>query len=144
MEIVGRGGVRIEEQWGDEPRAYLGITVPNFPNLFLMYGPGTNLGFNGNLFFNAECQARYVMGCLKWAIEDGFAAVDVKPEVYSDYATRMDAALSRFTWSSGSAGSWYKNKAGKVIANSPWPLVRYWEWTRAPDPADYRIVAPAE
>lgn len=137
MEIVGRGGRTIADFWGDEPRAHLGITVPEFPNLFLMYGPGTNLGFNGNLFFNAECQARYIAGCLEWMVEDGLAAIEVRPDVYSDYAARMDAALARFTWSHGGAGSWYKNKSGKVIANSPWPLVRYWEWTRAPDKAHF-------
>ncbi|RYY42350.1 MAG: NAD(P)/FAD-dependent oxidoreductase, partial [Sphingomonadales bacterium] len=143
MEIVGRGGQRIDEVWGDEPRAFLGITVPDFPNLFLMYGPGTNLGFNGNLFFNAECQAHYIMGCLKWQIEDGVAAIDLRPEVFADYAVRMDTALARFTWSHGSAGSWYKNKAGKVIANSPWPLLDYWRWTRAPVRTDYHAI-PAQ
>ena len=137
MEIVGKDGRRIDDYWGDEPRAYLGITVPNYPNLFLMYGPGTNLGFNGNLFFNSECQARYIANSLKWMIEDDIDAIELKPEVYADYATRMDEGLSRFTWSHGGAGSWYKNKSGKVIANSPWPLVQYWEWTRAPDAADY-------
>ena len=140
MEIVGADGRRIDEYWGDEPRAYLGITVPNYPNLFLMYGPGTNLGFNGNLFFNSECQARYIANALKWMIEDGIDAIDLKTEVYADYARRMDEGLSRFTWSHGGAGSWYKNKSGKVIANSPWPLVTYWEWTRAPDPADYSAI----
>ncbi|GLR68253.1 monooxygenase [Acidocella aquatica] len=137
MQIIGRDGQTITEFWDDEPRAYLGITVPNFPNLFLMYGPGTNLGFNGNLFFNAECQARYISGCLKWMVEEKLAAVEVKPEVYAGYAGKIDEALAHFTWSHGGAGSWYKNKSGKVIANSPWPLVRYWDWTRAPDPADF-------
>ena len=141
-EVIGRDGMRIDSFWGDEPRAYLGIAVPNFPNFFMMYGPGTNLGFNGNLFFNAECQARYIMGCLKWMIQDDVAAIDLKPDVYADWAGRMDAELANFTWSHGGTGSWYKNKSGKVIANSPWPLVRYWEWTRAPDRADY-VTAPA-
>ncbi len=139
MEIIGRGGARIDEFWDDEPRAHLGITVPRFPNLFLMYGPGTNLGFNGNLFFNAECQARYISHCLQWMVEDGLRAIEVKPEVYADYARRMDAALARFTWSHGGAGSWYKNKSGKVIANSPWPLLQYWEWTKAPDRGEFDI-----
>ncbi len=141
MEIVGRGGQRIEEFWGDEPRAHLGITVPHFPNLFLMYGPGTNLGFNGNLFFNAECQARYISHCLQWMVEENVRAIDVKPEVYADYAGRMDEALARFTWSHGGAGSWYKNKSGKVIANSPWPLLQYWEWTKTPDRAEFNVKA---
>lgn len=137
MEIVGRTGQRIDQFWDDTPRAHLGITVPEFPNLFLMYGPGTNLGFNGNLFFNSECQAGYIANALKWMIQDDIDAIELKPKVYADYSSRMDAALSRFTWSHGSAGNWYKNAAGKVIANSPWPLIDYWEWTRAPDPHEF-------
>lgn len=139
MEIVGAGGQRLNDFWQDDPGAYLGMTVPNFPNLFLMYGPGTNLGYNGNLFFNAECQARYISGCLRWMIEDQIEAIAVKPDVYHAYGERMQAALANYTWSHGGATSWYKNKAGKVIANSPWPLVDYWTWTREPDPADFDV-----
>lgn len=137
MEIVGRDGQRIDHYWGDEPRAHLGITVPNFPNLYLLYGPGTNLGYNGNLFFNAECQVGYTMEALKWMAQDGLEALEVRQSVYDDYAARMDAALVTYTWSSASAGSWYKNKSGKVIANSPWPLVQYWEWTQTPDRSEF-------
>ena len=64
MEITGRGGVTLRERWGEEPRAYLGITVPGFPNFFCLYGPGTNLAHGGSIIFHAECQVRYVMGCL--------------------------------------------------------------------------------
>lgn len=143
MEVAGRDGESLRDFWQDDPGAYLGITVPGFPNFFLMYGPGTNLGYNGNLFFNAECQARYICGCLRWMLQDGLDAIEVRREVYDDYARRMDEALRGFTWSHGGASSWYKNKAGKVVANSPWPLVDYWEWTRAPDPADFRTASAA-
>ena len=67
MEIVGRDGVTLRERWGEEPRAYLGITVPGFPNLFCLYGPGTNLAHAGSIIFHSECQVRYVMGCLRGA-----------------------------------------------------------------------------
>lgn len=137
MEVIGRSGESLRDFWQEDPGAYLGVTVPGFPNFFLMYGPGTNLGYNGNLFFNAECQARYIGGCLRWMLQDGLDAVEVRRDVYDDYGRRMDEALKGFTWSHGGASSWYKNKAGKVVANSPWPLVDYWEWTRAPDPADF-------
>ena len=62
MEIVGRDGVTLRERWGEEPRAYLGITVPGFPNLFCLYGPGTNLAHGGSIIFHSECQVRYVDG----------------------------------------------------------------------------------
>ena len=65
MEIVGRKGVKLNEQWGEDPAAYLGITVPNFPNLFCLYGPGTNLAFGGSLIFHSECEVRYSLSAIK-------------------------------------------------------------------------------
>ena len=64
MAIVGRDGVDLREMWGERPAAYLGITVPGFPNFFCMYGPGTNLAHGGSLIFHSECQMRYITRCL--------------------------------------------------------------------------------
>ena len=72
MEITGRGGRTIRALWGDDdPRAYLGITVPGFPNFFMLYGPNTNLGHGGSAIFHSECQVRYAMHCLRELIETG-------------------------------------------------------------------------
>ena len=60
MTIVGRGGEILSERWGERPSAYLGITVPGFPNFFCMYGSGTNLAHGGSLIFHSECQMRYI------------------------------------------------------------------------------------
>jgi len=73
MEIVGRDGTLLSELWGECPSAYLGITTPKFPNLFMMYGPGTNLAHGGSLIFHSECQMRYIAGCLKAVIAGGTA-----------------------------------------------------------------------
>ena len=69
MQIVGRDGAVLADRWGDDPRAYLGITVPGFPNLFCLYGPGTNLAHAGSIIFHSECQMRYVMGCIQALLE---------------------------------------------------------------------------
>jgi len=142
MEIRGVDGVSIKEFWGEDPGAYFGMAVPGFPNFFMMYGPGTNLGFNGNLIFNSECQARYISQCISHQIANDIPALQVKKSVYDDYARRMEEALADFTWSHGSAGNWYKNSRGKVIANSPWALLDYWDWTRVLNPDDFEIVKP--
>lgn len=144
MEIRGIDGNTIKEFWGDDPGAYFGMTVPGFPNFFMTYGPGTNLGFNGNLIFNSECQARYIAQCIGYQISNDIPAMQVRKSVYDDYANKMEAALADFTWSHGSAGNWYKNSRGKVIANSPWPLIDYWDWTRTPAPDDFEIVVGAD
>ena len=72
MEVVGRDGAVLADEWGDEPKAYLGITVPGFPNLFCMYGPGTNLAHGGSLIFHSECQMRYIVGCIDLLLRTGF------------------------------------------------------------------------
>ena len=56
MKVTGRGGVDLHETWGDDARAYLGITVPGFPNLFCLYGPNTNIVINGSIIYFSECE----------------------------------------------------------------------------------------
>jgi 4-hydroxyacetophenone monooxygenase len=140
MDIVGRGGAKLAERWGEEPRAYLGITVPDFPNLFCVYGPGTNLAHGGSLIFHSECQVRYIMGCLKELLESGRTEIECKRSVYDAYDERLQQALAGMVWSHPSIqSSWYKNRAGRVTVLSPWRLVDYWSWTRRPDLDDFDL-----
>lgn len=139
MDVTGRGGVSLRQRWGDEPRAYLGITIPEFPNLFCLYGPGTNLAHAGSIIFHSECQVRYVMGCLAALLRSGHRTMEPRRDVHDAYAARFDARHATLVWSHPGAGSWYKNAAGKIVTTSPWRLVDYWGWTRAPDLADYEL-----
>jgi 4-hydroxyacetophenone monooxygenase len=140
MEITGRGGVRLNQQWGDDPAAYLGITVPNFPNLFLMYGPATNLAASGSLIFHGECQMRYIMGCIKLLLEREAGSIEVRREVHDAYNTRLQETLARTIWSHPAvAHSWYRNSQGRVTVLSPWKLLDYWNWTREPVQEEYQL-----
>lgn len=139
MEIVGRDGVNLRERWGEEPRAYLGITVPDFPNLFCLYGPGTNLAHAGSIIFHSECQVRYVMGCLAALLGGGFSAMDCRRDVHDAYAARFDARHETLVWSHPGMNNWYKNAHGRVLITSPWRLVDYWGWTKAPRLDDYEL-----
>jgi 4-hydroxyacetophenone monooxygenase len=140
MEIVGRDGQTLDKEWGDDPKAYLGITVPRFPNLFCLYGPGTNLAHAGSIIFHSECQVRYILGCLKLLLERGKAAMDCKVEVNEAFNGRLEEALSKLVLSYAGETSWYKNSKGRVTATSPWRLVDYWAWTRKPDVSDYELL----
>ncbi len=91
MEIIGRDGAVLGEQWGDEPTAYLGITIPNFPNLFCVYGPGTNLAHGGSLFFHSECQVRYIMECLEMLLESQKSSIECKTLAHDEYNERLQA-----------------------------------------------------
>jgi 4-hydroxyacetophenone monooxygenase len=140
MEIVGRDGVVLSEHWGEEPAAYLGITVPGFPNLFCMYGPGTNLAHGGSLIFHSECQMRYISGCLKALIRDGCRAMSPRQAVHDEYQERIQKELDTLVWSSPFVKhSWYKNAHGRIHILSPWRLVDYWSWTREPNLEDFEF-----
>ena len=139
MEIVGRSGTALNEVWGDDPRAYLGITVPDFPNLFCLYGPATNLAHAGSIIFHSECQVRYIMGCIEAMVELNRSTIECKKEVCDDYNLRLDEALSQTVWAHPGMTSWYKNQQGRVTTTSPWRLVDYWLWTSKPDLADYDL-----
>jgi 4-hydroxyacetophenone monooxygenase len=140
MEIVGRDGLVLSDHWGDEPTAYLGITVPGFPNLYCMYGPSTNLATGGSLIFHSECQIRYIGGCLKSLIEAGRQAMEPRQEVLEAYVERTQKELQKYVWAQPAVkSSWYKNDEGKIFGLSPWRLVDYWRWTREPDLADYEV-----
>ncbi len=138
MEIVGRDGRRLADQWGERPTAYLGITVPGFPNLFCVYGPGTNLAHGGSIIFHSECQVRYIMGCLATLVEGAHSSLEVRQDVHDEYNRRLQAELDTMVWSHPSIRhSWYRNAENRIYVLSPWRLVDYWEWTKAPDPDDY-------
>ncbi len=140
MTIAGRDGVTLRDLWGeDDPRAHLGITVPGFPNFFLMYGPNTNLAHGGSAIFHSECQARYTMLALRELLENGSTAMDCRQEVHDAFNRRVDALHATLVWSHRRVGSWYKNQRGRVFATTPWRLVDYWNMTRTMDPADYHF-----
>ena len=123
--------------WGERPAAYLGITVPGFPNLFCMYGPGTNLAHGGSLIFHSECQMRYISQCLDAADRrrpphDGAAP----GRVHDEWLRAVPGARSR-RWCGRSRRSSTRSSrtpTARSTCLSPWRLVDYWAWTKAPDP----------
>ena len=138
MNVVGRHGVSLKDQWGDEPTAYLGITMPNFPNLFCIYGPGTNLAFGASIFYHAEFQVHYALEAIHDTLESNGLWTEVKPEAHDDYSDRYQKEIGQLVWSHPSIShSHYKNRNGKVFTLSPWPLDQYWEWTRHVDRSHY-------
>lgn len=141
MDIVGRDGRVLSEQWGDEPTALYGITVPGFPNLFCLYGPGTNLAHGGSIIFNSECQVRYVEACLARLVAAGpGAALEVTEDAHDAYNARLQEEMGHMIWGHPSIRhSWYRNDTGRIYILSPWRMVDYWAWTREPDPADFTL-----
>jgi 4-hydroxyacetophenone monooxygenase len=139
MRIVGRDGADLHEHWSGNARAYLGITVPKFPNLFMLYGPNTNLVINGSIIFFSECEARYIVECIHLLLERGKRTLDCRPDVYDTYNERVDAENRAMAWGASSVNSWYKNASGRVTQNWPFSLLEFWQATRAPNPDDFLL-----
>ena len=140
MEVTGRDGASLRAQWGMEPTALLGITIPNFPNLFCMYGPGTNLAHGAGLFFHSEYQIHYAMDAIHRVLASGAQTIEVTPEAHDEYVERYRKEIGQLVWAHPSiTHSHYKNPEGKVFTLSPWPIEQYWAWTRAIDPDAYVI-----
>ena len=138
MTIRGRDGDDLTARWGERPVAYLGITVPGYPNLFCMYGPGTNLASGGSLIFHSECQMRYITDCLTTLIAGGHRSMEPRQDVCDDWVRRSQDEMRTMVWSQPSIEhSFYKNAYGEVYTLSPWRLVDYWGWTRAVDAAEF-------
>jgi 4-hydroxyacetophenone monooxygenase len=138
MEIRGKSGALLNQVWSeDDATAHVGMTVPDFPNLFLMYGPNTNLGHGGSAIFHAECQVRYLQECLKAMIDNDLVTMEVKSDVHDDYVARVDAAHEAMIWTHEGMNNWYRNKNGRVVSNSPWRLVDYWRMTHEVDLDEY-------
>lgn len=139
MRVIGRDGVELHEHWDDEARAYLGVTVPGFPNLFCLYGPNTNIVINGSIIYFSECGVRYILGLLGMVLSTGHRAVDVRAEVHDRFNVEVDAENRRMAWGVSDVNSWYKNASGRVAQNWPFTLLEYWKRTLAPDPGDYDL-----
>lgn len=140
MDVTGRGGVSLREQWGDEPTAYLGVIVPNFPNLFCMYGPGTNLAHSASLFFHSEYQMSFAIEAMHAVLAAGAGSIEVRPDVHDTYAAWHQGEISQLVWAHPAiTHSHYKNPAGKVYTLSPWPLDQYRELTETLRPEEYVI-----
>ena len=140
MDVVGRNGISIRDQWGDQPTAHLGITIPNFPNFFCMYGPGTNLAHGASLFFHSECQIHYAMDCIHQVLASDAKTIEVRKDAHDEYVERYRSEIDQLLWSHPSIEhSHYKNPNGKIYTLSPWRMELYWEWTRSADPDEYVV-----
>lgn len=131
MQVTGRGGIDLHEHWAGNARAYLGVTIPGFPNLFCLYGPNTNIVINGSIIYFSECGVRYIMGLIGAILAGGHRAVDLRKDIMDAFAERMDAENKAMAWGVSSVNSWYKNANGHVAQNWPFTLLEYWQRTAA-------------
>jgi 4-hydroxyacetophenone monooxygenase len=144
MEIRGREGRRLHDVWqGDDARAYLGTTVPGFPNFFCLYGPNTQFGHGGSLISVVERQVHYVVSLLQMLFEKDASAIEVRSTVHDAYNVRVDTAHERMVWTQRGMSTYYRNAKGRVVVNNPFRIVDMWKWTERAEAEDYTFMSRA-
>lgn len=140
LNISGRDGKDLRQAWAnDNPTAFLGLTVPGFPNFFCMLGPNSGPAHGGSVIFQSECQSRYISACLADMVEQDVAAVDVRQDVLDDYVRKVDAEHETMIWTHPGMSTYYRNSSGRVFSAMPWRFVDYWRMTHDPDLGQYRL-----
>ncbi len=137
MEVVGKEGRTLAEVWQGGAWAYLGVAVPGFPNLFLLYGPNTNLG-HSSILFMVERQVAWALRRIRAGVQ-----VDVDPAAATRYQAGVERRMGGTVWSAG-CRSWYKTPEGRVTNNWPSYTVRYWWETKRPRPGSLRLAGKEE
>jgi cation diffusion facilitator CzcD-associated flavoprotein CzcO len=138
---VTAGGRTLREAWQDGAEAYLGISVAGFPNLFLLYGPNTNLGHN-SIVYMLESQIRYIGQAVRRLADGEARTLDVRPDVQRTYNEWVQQRVTETVWNRGCT-SWYRTASGRNTNNWPDFTFAYRARTRRFDPADYVFDQPA-
>jgi cation diffusion facilitator CzcD-associated flavoprotein CzcO len=136
IEISGRDGRRLSEQWCDGAEAYLGLTVSGFPNLFMLYGPNTN-GVNSILFMH-EAQAHYIARALRMMTQWRLGSVEIRDSVMRAYNHKLQAGMAGTVWLAG-CNNYYSAPSGKIVTQLPYSGGEYWLRTRIVGFWRYRV-----
>ena len=137
MRVTSSHGGELSDAWTHGAHAHLGMTVPDFPNMFVMYGPNTNTS-GGSIIFYLEAQASYIRQALVQLRSRGAAAIEVRADVEQTSDEALQARFAGTAWTG--CDSWYRNESGRIVANWPGYMREYFEQTRVLDPREYRFI----
>jgi cation diffusion facilitator CzcD-associated flavoprotein CzcO len=141
MEVVGDGGRTLAGEWAEVPRAYLGLTVPGFPNMFLLYGPNTN-GGSGSVIYTIEAGVMHVIAALRELERAGARKIEVRRQAAEAFDRELREALSTTVWHTGCT-SWYLDENGNDPNQWPWLWRTYRRRTAEISPDAYELSAAA-
>jgi cation diffusion facilitator CzcD-associated flavoprotein CzcO len=141
MRIAGVDGVDLEQYWSGGAHAHLGMCVPGFPNMFVLYGPNTNTS-GGSIIVYLEAQAAYIRQALQHVRARGAGAIEVRAEVEAASDRALQARFAGTAWTQ--CDSWYRNENGRIVANWPGYMREYLQQTRQLDAREYSFVASAK
>jgi cation diffusion facilitator CzcD-associated flavoprotein CzcO len=136
MEVRGTDGRSLREEWAAGAHAHLGITVPGFPSLFIVYGPNTNTS-GGSIVFYEEAQAAYIRQALSLLRDRGAGAIEVRREVEAASDRELQGRFAGTAWTR--CNSWYRDDTGRIVTNWPSYMSDYAQRTRELDPSEFTL-----
>ncbi|HEX8205379.1 MAG TPA: 4-hydroxyacetophenone monooxygenase, partial [Solirubrobacteraceae bacterium] len=139
MEVVGEDGRTLEHEWGQVPRAYLGMSVPGFPNMFLMYGPNTN-GGTGSVIYTIEANVSHVISALGEMERRDARKIEVRRDAADAFDRELREALKDTVWHTGCT-NWYVDADGNDPSQWPWLWSQYRKRVERIEPEAYEVAA---
>jgi len=134
LTVIGRDGADLGEMWGEEdPRSYLGVTIPGFPNFFYTVGPNSAPNHAAGQNIVSEAQVHYIIECLDAIVARGAKAIEPTRKAFDDWNAMIDERMQQMIWTHPKANSYYNNSKGRVYLSWPYRLVDYWNAMRAPE-----------
>jgi 4-hydroxyacetophenone monooxygenase len=136
-DVVGRGGAELHDYWAGDSRAYNGITVPGYPNFFMVYGPNVNGVVAGSGHLMMERAAEYAVRAVGEVLRRGARSLEVTEAATDRFVSWVDAGNRSMAWGQDYISNWYQNAAGRVVAIWPYTNVEYWAVTETIAEDDY-------
>ncbi|ODU27280.1 MAG: hypothetical protein ABT15_01205 [Pseudonocardia sp. SCN 73-27] len=134
VDVVGRDGLRLREQWSDGAYAYKGMAVDGFPNLFMLYGPNTN---GGSIIDKLETQSRYVVDKIAYILQEDLASLEVRSDAVATYNAQLQQDLAGIRAWQVEGSRYFRAPSGRVVTQCPYNPTEYDALTRLDDSADY-------
>ncbi|MDD3799074.1 MAG: NAD(P)/FAD-dependent oxidoreductase [Novosphingobium sp.] len=140
LTIKGVGGRDLGEEWGEEdPRSYMGMVMPGYPNLFWTVGPNSAPNHAAGQNLISECQVNWIIEALDRVVEAGAKSFEVTQEAFDAWNRKVEARMPEMIWTHPKANSYYNNSKGRVFLSWPWRLVDFFTETRKPEEGCYEL-----
>jgi len=138
--VIGRNGRSLGAEWGEEdPRSYLGVTVPGYPNFFLTVGPNSAPNHAAGQNIISEAQVHYIIECLDLVVAKRASTIEPTQQAYEAWNAQIDKRMEQMIWTHPKAKNYYRNSKGRVFMSWPYRLVDYWTQTRAPIQENFKL-----
>jgi 4-hydroxyacetophenone monooxygenase len=130
----------LNEEWGeDDPRSYLGVTIPGYPNFFFSVGPNSAPNHAAGQNLVSEAQVNYMIECLDAVVAAGARCIEPRQDSYEAWNARIDRRMQDMIWTHPKADSYYNNSRRRIFLSWPYRLVDYWKAMRGPDLAAFDL-----